>query len=66
MAARWVQNFKVSVLFVIFRIEWCAKVMVTPELTSKIVFVRGKPQGSIAGVPKGGHIKPNSIEGDNE
>jgi hypothetical protein len=40
--------------------------MVTPELTSKIVFVRGKPQGSIAGVPKGGHIKPNSIEGDNE
>jgi hypothetical protein len=44
--------------------EWWAYVTVNPEDNNTIVFSNGNSKESIDSIPKGGHIIPNSIEGE--
>jgi len=39
-------------------------VIVTPEVSNKIVFANGKPQTFKTCVPKGGQTAPIAVEGD--
>lgn len=48
------------------RIEWWDHVTVNPEEIKIIVFKRGISKGLKGIIPKGGHVCPISIEGDND
>ena len=44
--------------------EWWAYVTVNPEDNNIIVLINGNSKESIDSISKGGHIIPNSIEGE--
>jgi len=37
---------------------------VNPEANKRTVFINGNSKGSIASIPRGGHIAPNSTAGE--
>ena len=44
--------------------KWCPYVTVKPEPSNITVFINGNSKGSMASIPIGGHIAPNSTVGD--
>jgi hypothetical protein len=44
--------------------KWCAYVTVKPEASKRTVFINGNSKGSMASIPIGGHIAPNSTAGE--
>jgi hypothetical protein len=55
--------YKALPLFPLIK-KWCAYVTVNPEANKSTVFINGSSKGSIASIPIGGHIAPNSTAGD--
>jgi hypothetical protein len=55
--------YKALLLFPFIK-KWCAYVTVNPEESKITVFINGSSKGSIASIPIGGHIAPNSTAGE--
>ena len=55
--------YKALPLFPLIK-KWCPYVTVNPEASRITVLIKGSSKGSIASIPRGGHIAPNSTAGD--
>jgi hypothetical protein len=55
--------YKALLLFPLIK-KWCPYVTVNPEESNITVLTNGNSKGSIASIPIGGHIAPNSTAGE--
>jgi len=57
-------KFSWPVKFDAFKIAWCAKVIVTPEVNNNKVLIKGNPIISKGWILNGGQTQPKAIDGD--